>query len=316
MQRLFRSSVRRPSFRNGVVGLNVSFTEADLLISPAYDGKTSWSFIADGPLNIGTYGEYTITPLRDFTVTSKMWGAGGARGWSYSAAPSSYLAGPGGGGGYSTATIVMRAGVNYILQAGQGGARTTARTPIGATYLAGGVGLNATYGGTQGGGYSGIFKSSVTQGNALLMAGGGGGGGDTSYSSDVGAGGGSSGASAVNGGQGGGPGTQLAGGSGSYNSASIGTALTGGRGQSDDTGASLGGGGGGYFGGGGGNVGGGGGGSGRIGTDADVSGGSTAVGSSDIPANSSDADRNGAGRGGNSTGDSGTDGRIILTLVP
>ncbi len=291
----------------------------DFLISPAYAGKSAWSLAADGPLNIGTFGEYTITPLRDITVTTKMWGAGGARGYQYNDAAkiaSTSAQGPGGGGGYSTATIVLRSGSSYIVRVGQGGARTYSTTPTNATYLAGGV-STATFGGAQGGGYTGLFKTSATQGNALLMAGGGGGGSDSNFAVSGGAGGGTSGQTAYSGGQGGGPGTSAAGGAASiYNGATVGTALTGGRaGNGGGSGGSLGGGGGGYFGGGGGNVAGGGGGSGLVGTDVDVSAGTTTAGSADTPANSADADRNGAGRGGDATSNTGADGRIILSAV-
>jgi hypothetical protein len=320
MQRTFRTPPLTPSFRNGPIGLNDAFIGSDFTISPAYAGKTSWSLAADGPLNIGTTGEYTITAQRDVTVTAKMWGAGGARGWNYTQGISSTSnQGPGGGGGYTTATVVLRAGTSYVIQCGQGGARTTSTTPTNATYLAGGNGRSGGNGGAQGGGYSGIFRTSVSQANALIMAGGGGGGGDSAYSgSNTRAGGGSSGQGSLDSWQSqwGGPGTASAGGqAGFYNSPTAGAALQGGRGQTADTGASLSGGGGGYFGGGGGNVGGGGGGSGWVKTDADVSSGSTTTGNEDTPANSGDPDRNGAGRGGNATSNTGADGRVILSAV-
>lgn len=296
----------------GSTGSAVDFT-----ISPAYAGKSSWSLAVDGPLNIGTTGEYTIIPQRDITVATKMWGAGGGRGASYSGLITGTTSqGPGGAGGYSAATIILRNGSSYILRVGQGGDRTTSKVLTNATYLAGGVGAASNWG-TQGGGYSGLFKTSVTQGNALLMAGGGGGGSDSSFGAYGGAGGGTSGQNTPAGAsQGGLGGTASAGGgASSYNGATAGTALTGGRGQMTQTAMSEGGGGG-YFGGGGGNVGGGGGGSGRIGTDADVSGGTTTVGAADVPGNSADGDRNGSGRGGNATSNTGADGRILLTLIP
>ena len=284
-----------------------------LSISPSLNGESSWD--GSTPLSFDSTGEYTITPTYDTTVDVKIWGGGGACGYRYQdGITSTSQQGPGGGGGYSTARITLRAGFSYVLQIGEGGIRTTASSS-GATYLAGGIGRPE--GGTQGGGYSGIFKSSVSQAAALLMAGGGGGGSDTLFGTAGGAGGGSSGQNTSDAGnQGGFGGDQSSGGSpAAFNNTTAGSALLGGRGQTARTHASLGGGGGGYFGGGGGNAGGGGGGSGRIGTDADVSNGVTATGSSSTPANSSDSDRGGAGQGGVAGSTSGTDGKIILTLV-
>lgn len=284
-----------------------------LSISPSVNGESDWD--GSAPLSFDSTGEYTLTPTEDISVSVKMWGAGGACGYRYTdPITSTNNQGPGGGGGYSSATITLRAGVDYIFRIGEGGIRTVT-TDSGATYLAGGI--QSANGGAQGGGYTGIFKSSVSQPNALLMAGGGGGGGDGRYSNYAGAGGGSSGqnfSGSLN--QGGLGGTQSAGGAASqFNGATAGSALLGGLGQSSSNESSLGGGGGGYFGGGGGNAGGGGGGSGRIGTDADVSSGVTTTGSGSAPANSADTDRNGAGQGGIAGSTSGTDGKIMLTLV-
>lgn len=282
----------------------------DFQISPAFNGKTEWSFAADGSLNIGAHGEYTITPNSNLSVDVKMWGAGGCYGWSYQdASPSSNHSTNGGGGGYSSGTVTLSAGTSYIVQIGEGGG--VASSSSGATYVAGGVQSTAL--GSEGGGYSGIFNTSASQANAILIAGGGGGGGDNRYDGlGAGAGGGSSGEDAddypV---QGGGGGTQSAGGVAStYNNATDGSALTGGLGQNSQ--GSHGGGGGGYYGGGGGNVGGGGGGSGYIGSG--VTSGVTTTGSRGTPANSSDTDRNGSGAGGIDVNtQSGTDGRILIS---
>jgi hypothetical protein len=284
-----------------------------LSISSVY-GTMKWR--GDSPLDLSLYGEYAVTVLRDVSVQVKMWGAGGACGFSLSEDITSVdRQGPGGGGGYAYAVINLSTANSYIFRVGQGGIRTIT-TDAGATYLAGGI--QTANGGTQGGGYSGIFKNSVTQANALLMAGGGGGGGDTSYTAGpAGAGGGASGLDwweSAPGGQGGGGGSQSAGGyASSYNSCTAGIALTGGKGSNNQR--SLGGGGGGYFGGGGGNVGGGGGGSGRIGTDASVTSGTLTAGSGSTPGNSADAARGTAGNGGVSGSISGVGGKILLTKV-
>lgn len=275
---------------------------------------TFWDGISD--LVLDSTEEYTVECLQNFNATTKMWGAGGACGFTLTEdITDTSNEGPGGAGGYSSANITFNKGQTYIFQIGEGGARVPSADEIGATYLAGGV-LN-TAGGTQGGGYSGIFKTSATQENALLIAGGGGGGSDSRYSTGGGAGGGTSGENVteltgLN--QGGEGGTQVAGGAPStFNNATAGSALTGGFGQ-DNT-ASLGGGGGGYYGGGGGNVGGGGGGSSYISSDLDIASGSTTSGSGTTPGNSGDSDRGAAGAAGVSGSTSGSDGKILLRLI-
>jgi hypothetical protein len=288
----------------------------DFTISPAYSGKSSWNLTVDGPLVLSGSGAWTVTPMANFNTTVKMWGAGGARGYSYrDPITSTAFQGAGGAGGYSTANIVIQTGNSYILQVGQGGIRTTSASD-GATYLAGGV--QGSYGGTQGGGYSGIFITSVSQANALLMAGGGGGGSDAEFSPNGGAGGGTSGQDGAgsNPNQSGKGGSQSAGGAAApSNNPTAGSALTGGLTVNLYNQSGQGAGGGGYWGGGGGNVGGGGGGSGRIGTHSSVTGGTTTAGAADVPGNSSDASRGGAGRGGNATSNSGADGTIIITKI-
>jgi hypothetical protein len=287
---------------------------AEFTISPAVSGSNDWDLATLGSLNLGSYGEWTITINRTFSSIVKMWGAGGARGYDYTQSPTSTSKqGDGGGGGSTFGRITFQAGTSFIVRVGQGGARGTTSS-VGATYLAGGIGTTNAKGGTQGGGYSGIFLTSVTQDNAFLMAGGGGAGGDSSVGTG-GAGGGTSGASGTAGSQSGGGGTSSAGGSAAgFNSATAGSALTGGVGQSTSgTNASLGGGGGGYYGGGGGNVGGGGGGSGRVGSNTAIVWGVTTAGSGSTAGNSTDSDRSDSGTGGNATqGNTGANGRIII----
>lgn len=282
----------------------------DLTISPAFNGKTSWNFATDGALALNSTNQYTITPTKNLTLTVKMWGAGGAPGGAYGGAnPPTTNIGPGGGGGYSTKSISFTSGQAYIAQVGQGGRRGSASTlrQAGATYLSGGVQDTSSYFGCEGGGYSGIFSSSVSQANALLIAGGGGGGSDSAFAASGGAGGGSSGETPNGGLQSGSGGTSSAGGAASsYNSATAGGALVGGLacvGVHGRPGA----GGGGYFGGGGGNVGGGGGGSGY------APSGTTTVGSGNTPGNSGDSVRNGAGTGGTGS-TNGSDGLIYISV--
>ena len=264
-------------------------------ISPAVDGKSTWNLTNDGPLNISTYGTYTITPNNTAVVSMKMWGAGGGAGGQN---------GTGGGGGYSTGSVSLTSGVSHILVIGRGGGNGGQAASLGG----GGTG-DVNRG--NGGGYSGIFRSSQTHGNVVLMAGGGGGAGGGSGSYAAGAGGGSSG-QAGNAGQGFQPGggTQSAGGAGTGSSYSAsGAALQGANGLS--------GGGGGYYGGAsGGDNGsyapGGGGGSGYINATY-VTNGTTTTGSGSTPANSSDAGRGTSGNAKSGTAGYGSDGRIIIT---
>ena len=300
------------AIRNNIWPIAVS---ADFTISPPVNGKSSWSLTSDGNLNLPSTGEWTITMLNTVTSTSKIWGGGGAPGGNYlSNFPPTTKIGAGGGGGYAAGTFQLLSGSTYILRVARGGRRNTIANlnTGGATYLSGGVQTNDRNWGSEGGGYTGIFASSVSQANAWLMAGGGGGGNDTDFGA-AGAGGGTNGvASSATSQQGGGGGTQAAGGAASqYNAATAGSALTGGLGQNLE--ASLGGGGGGYFGGGGGNVGGGGGGSGYF-KSGTVSSQTLTAGSGSTPGNSGDADRDSSGDGGTGS-TNGSDGRLLLTFV-
>ena len=242
------------------------------------------------------------------TVAFKLWGAGGG------SASGGSDGGPGGGGGFVAGTYEINIGTTIVAVVGQGG-------PGGLSGRGG-----------SGGGYSGVFTSSVSQGNALLIAGGAGGGsrGSTSEGSYGGAGGGTTGGSgqasagsapgggtqsaggaAGSGGSGGNAGSALQGGSNTSH-ASGGTAFGGGgSGGGDAASFTAGGGGGGYFGGGSGGDAGGGGGSSYVGTatsttntQGNITAGSGAGG---LTANSSDAQYPGSvGDGGAWTGGSGS----------
>ena len=210
-------------------------------------GKTKTTFICTGALQ-----SFTV-PSSITAILVKLWGAGGAGGnsggWSNGSR--------GGGGGHTIGIIPVTSGAIYYIVVGQGG----------QTNWSGGTAYNYGNGGGfasnsdnrycgQGGGFSGIFtSSSITQGNAVMIAGGGGGGGSSRMRDGNwgGAGGGSVGQSghaaydsrydyAGTGG------TQSGGGTNSINSGNNGGALTGGIGRSDGS-PYGGGGGGGYYGG-------------------------------------------------------------------
>jgi hypothetical protein len=179
-------------------------------------------------------------------ITLDIKGAGGQGGVGNS--------GSGGTGGRTQGNLTVSGGQSYIIVVGGSS---------GNTYGGGGNSANSNAG--DGGGYSGIFLTSVSQSNAKAIAGGGGGSG---YGGNNG---GSGGGTSGNSGDGGGGsegqgGTQSAGGTGGGGQSSYsGSALQGGN----SNGGNAGGGGGGYFGGGGGiqasNDGAGGGGSGYTG---------------------------------------------------
>jgi hypothetical protein len=106
-------------------------------------------------------------------IFAKLWGAGGGEGrsggWSYGS--------DGGGGGHTRGIIPVTPGEALTLVVGRGGLTTSGT----AQYGGGGYQPNEAadgnkYGG-MGGGYAGIFRGTITAGNALLIAGGGGGGG-------------------------------------------------------------------------------------------------------------------------------------------
>ena len=258
-------NVRNGSFSGGilastVIDINDTSQAAVNIISLTDPNNTTTTYtVADlsGSISLTTTGSYTMTALTNFSASAKMWGgAGGAYG---------------GSGGFTNGTIGFVSGNNYVIWIGGGGV-TTNRNVSGVSGAFGGGGFapaigsygspnNSDYNIGSGGGLTGLFRTSATQANAILIAGGGGGGGlangfgiTNATRSRGGNGGGSSGLagydtdSGINGAIAGLGGTQLAGGTSGYGAAGNGSALTGGPGGSTGGG----GGGGGYFGGGGG----------------------------------------------------------------
>jgi hypothetical protein len=104
-----------------------------------------------------------------------LWGGGGGGGtpggWSFGAA--------GGGSGFAYGQLVnVTAGDTFILVVGGGGAVNASSSAFGGGGRASVNGVDNRYG-SGGGGYTGLFRTSVSQANAVLMAGGGGGGGSS-----------------------------------------------------------------------------------------------------------------------------------------
>ena len=210
---------------------------------------------------------YTLVPKGTFTTTLRSVGAKGGN--------ETRSRNTGGLGGLAQGTFTFIENQVYKLMVGGAGVddgfSLSQQNPK-ATASGGGSGTTSvdTGGGGQGGGYTGLFRNSISQSNAIIIGGGGGG-----ANRDPGRGSSGGGASGLNngtnGGPGrtGGPGTQISGGYGGT-AGNPGTALKGGDGVQLLYSA---GGGGGYFGGGGGGEAGvGGGGSGFINTNLITSG--------------------------------------------
>lgn len=94
------------------------------------------------------------------TITVKLWGAAGGSGQTGSATKC------GGAGGFVSGTLTVTSISTLAIVVGKGGTV--------------GSGGSQPYSGGSGGGYAGIFNTSVSFGNHIAIAGGGGGGGGTS----------------------------------------------------------------------------------------------------------------------------------------
>ena len=238
-----------------------------------------------------------VVPAGVTSITAKLWGAGGGGGHGVSGNPPQAVA-----GGYTTGDISVTPGETLTLVVGQGGGYTSAgNTFTPATYGGGGRGYVGGHNGAGGGGggLAGIFRGSVSQSNALLIAAGSTGAwGYTTIPAQLGSGlihGYAGGLIAVtpHGGQAepannpGGPGTQIQGGKAGTDphvpNGTAGTALQGGSGGHASSGGGAG-----YFGGGGGtHHGPGGGGSAFLGTATNAS---TIASTGVSPPNASDSD--------------------------
>jgi len=264
-----------------------------------------------------------VVPTGVTSLKVKMWGPGGGTG-SYSAS------GGGGPGGYTTGFLSVTPGETLLLAVGSGGKKPVSSTGNGGLggWPGGGFGTRGDASGGGGGGLTGIFTSSMTQANALMIAGGG--GGSTGFGNfGAGGGGGLTGGSGTSGSGAGG--SQVAGGLGGgtlNTSPSVGTALAGGTAFTDNTTSQTndcGGGGSGYWGGGAGQGDGraGGGGSGFIHATR-VSSGSTTTGNNAVSGNAQTLPPNttdpnyiagvgvGAATGLTGVGNDGGDGYIVF----
>jgi Glycine rich protein len=250
--------------RNQISAYGFTFNQDGDVLTPT--NKTRYTFTYTGA------DQTFVVPAGVTYIYAKLWGAGGgaarAGGWTYGA--------DGGGGGHTRGIIPVTPGITIYVKVGSGGYTSNSNNTVyGGGGTGGGTGDNQFSG--MGGGYCGIFNTSVTFANTLAIAGGGGGGGSSNTNWDnLGPGGAGGGAQAQRGqatsssATGGGGATQNSGGTGGTGnsfSSNPGTQLTGGNAGTNNYG---GGGGGGYYGGGGGGytngnlMGGGGGGSGYV----------------------------------------------------
>jgi len=241
----------------------VSPDDASLIINPGSGDQSTVSTIisidgSDGssisldPSQLVEYGEFDpgieYTLKSNANVVVELYAVGGGGGGS------GYRNIPGSSGGLSRGLFTLKSGVEYKLIVGEAGGdgelidnngTALGGFPGGGNAPSANTSLNRSGGG---GGYTGLFITSVAQTNAIIIAGGG--GGSSGDPASGGSGGGKTGGNSENAGERGGSGaSQSAGGLGGAGGES-GLALQGGNGVSTVNGSA--GGGGGYFGGGGG----------------------------------------------------------------
>ena len=252
-----------------------------------------------------TAGWQTLYVDNQYSVTAFIWGGGGGGG---------FASGAGGGAGAAVGTFTVTRSSSYPVTVGGGGDTRNSNAGPGASAVGGGGTAGPSGFGGCGGGYSGVFNGSTTQGNAILIAGGGGG---ASWEGPAGGNGGGT-VGTQGGNSGGGGGTQSAGGSAGAGS-SAGSALQGAPATGGDGGGG-GGGGGGYFGGGGGtnnNPGSGGGGGSGYFSPTLVTEATLYTGSGTTAGNPNDGLRNPAtaGNGGASGANVGQAGLVVIRYI-
>jgi hypothetical protein len=262
----------RQATQENLVNYNTNSSSVDVFQDASGIGSTSNSghhvdeYVAtvvesaDSPTTFSYTGsEQTFTPSGKTKFDAYLWGSAGGAGFEYSGTRG---LSSGGAGGFTSGTVTISGSPSYKMIVGQGGySQNVTNGTTGTSFGGGGRGAVSSHSGAGGigGGLSGIFLTSFTHGNSVLIAGGGA-GGETAGPDNVqvaGNGGGltgndgglnsSSGHNADGNGKGG---TQSAGGAagvGDYPTETAGSALQGGTG-----GHMCGGGGGGYYGGGGG----------------------------------------------------------------
>jgi len=161
---------------NGGVLSSSSFSVGEIPLT-----TLTYDYVSDG------YQSF-IVPTGVTQLQVKMWGPGGGTG--------NFNGGAGGAsGGYSTGFLTVTPGETLVLAVGSGGKKSVSSTGnagVGGWPNGGNGGRgDASAGG--GGGLSGVFTTSYSQANALMIAGGGGGSSGWSSAGTAGAGGGNTG---------------------------------------------------------------------------------------------------------------------------
>jgi len=150
-----------------------SFTTATRPGSPAVGQMIYNTTVARVEIWSGSAWTIVGIPVTQYIV--QCWGAGGgggtAGGWSHGSA--------GGGGGYTYGEVFgIPSGTTMRVIVGQGGAVNGNSVGYGGGGQANRTGSDNRYG-SNGGGLSGLFLTTYSQANAILIAGGGGGGGSS-----------------------------------------------------------------------------------------------------------------------------------------
>ena len=119
------------------------------------------------------FAQHFIVPAGVTAIKVKAWGAGGGGGYTgYNVAA--------GAGGFTVDQLITLPGETYVIVTGEGGWATrhvnqTARATFGFGGSGNSLGSGATSETGSGGGLSAVFFSTLSQGNARVVAGGGGG---------------------------------------------------------------------------------------------------------------------------------------------
>jgi len=169
---------------SGTGGTKSTYTESGVTyVTHTYDTVTDAETFVANAIPTGSEIEFLI------------WGAGGGAGrkgsWNHAG-------GDGGGGGYVSGKKTVTIGDSFVILVGETSAYSSYGTSSVDGRGIGGGGPNANSNSTNiysapGGGYSGVFTSSVSHANALIIAGGGGGGGVGNQTAGLGDGGGGGG---------------------------------------------------------------------------------------------------------------------------
>lgn len=147
---------------------SMSHIGTNIIVQKQGQSPYEWDLSTQGHLNLNTYGLYTITVPSTLALHIKAWGAAGG----HSLNTASVILARGGAGGYAGGYFTATAGT-YLVWVGQGGNHyQEGVSPFGGGGRAIVKAVNY-YTAASGGGLSGIFRGSISQANALIIAGAG-----------------------------------------------------------------------------------------------------------------------------------------------